>query len=85
MKTTIEIPDGLFREAKATAAREGISLKDFFTDAVAKKLGKERLRPPNRPAWAAAFGELKNLHKENKRIETIISAEFETIDEEQWR
>jgi hypothetical protein len=85
VKTTVEIPDALFREAKATAAREGISLKDFFTEAVAKKLGKNKSRVSSQPAWTAAFGELKSLHKENKRIDTTISTEFETIDEEEWR
>ncbi len=29
MKTTIEIPEKLFRKAKARAAMEGISLRDF--------------------------------------------------------
>ena len=33
MKTTLEIPDPLFRQAKATAAERGQSLEDFFTDA----------------------------------------------------
>lgn len=30
MKTTIEIPDSLFRQAKARAALDGISLRDLF-------------------------------------------------------
>jgi hypothetical protein len=30
MKTTIEIPDPLFRQAKARAAMEGLSLRDLF-------------------------------------------------------
>lgn len=85
MKTTIELPEALFREAKATAAREGISLKDFFTEAVARKLGKNEPYASKKPAWADAFGGLKHLHKENRRIEAVISAEFENIDEEQWR
>ena len=32
MKTTVEIPDELFREAKATAARNGTKLKDLVAD-----------------------------------------------------
>ena len=85
MKTTIELPDVLFREAKATAAREGITLKDFFTEAVANKLRKGESLTASAPAWAGGFGELKSLHRENKRIDKIISAEFGTIDEEEWR
>jgi len=32
MKTTIELPDGLLRETKATVARRGISLKLLMTN-----------------------------------------------------
>lgn len=30
MKTTIEIPEALFRQAKARAALEGLALRDLF-------------------------------------------------------
>ena len=33
VKTTLEIPDDLFREMKAAAALRGIKLRDFVTDA----------------------------------------------------
>jgi hypothetical protein len=36
------------------------------------------------PVWMAGFGELKFLHRENRRFEKIISAEFESTDEEDW-
>ena len=38
MKTTIDIPDELFREAKARAAMDGIKLKDLVADALRTKL-----------------------------------------------
>lgn len=38
MRTTIELPDALLREAKATAALRGVSLKTFFTEAVNRLL-----------------------------------------------
>ena len=38
MKTTIDLPDTLFRKAKATAAKEGVSLKSFITEAVKTRL-----------------------------------------------
>jgi len=34
MKTTLEIPDDLFREAKAMAVLEGIKLKDFVAESL---------------------------------------------------
>jgi hypothetical protein len=85
VKTTVEIPDALFRKAKAAAAEEGKSLKDFFTEAVSDKLGRASAGGPAPRAWESAFGGLKHLHRENKRIEKIIEDEFETIDEEEWR
>lgn len=38
MKTTVDLPDLLFRKAKATAAERGISLKNFITEAVETRL-----------------------------------------------
>jgi len=35
--------------------------------------------------WERAFGGLQDLHRENQRIERLISAEFESIDAEEWR
>lgn len=40
MKTTVEIPDELFREAKATAARNGAKLKDLIADGLRLALGR---------------------------------------------
>jgi hypothetical protein len=38
MRTTIELPDDLLKQAKARAALSGISLKEFFIQAVQQKL-----------------------------------------------
>ena len=38
MKTTLEIPDFVFRRAKAVAAELGIPLREFVTQAVKEKL-----------------------------------------------
>jgi hypothetical protein len=51
MRITVDMPDPLFRRAKAAAALEGQSLKDFFIEAVEARLqagvGHAR-RPPRR-------------------------------------
>jgi hypothetical protein len=81
VKTTLEIPDSLFRRAKAKAAAEGIPLRQFVTEAVAAKLnGKPAADKP----WMKSIGGLKHLHKENVRIQKLIDEEFETIDAEEW-
>lgn len=40
MRTTVELPPGLMRAAKARAAEQGLSLKEFFSRAVAAELGR---------------------------------------------
>ena len=38
MKTTLEIPDAIFRRAKSVAAQRGIPLRAFVTEAAQEKL-----------------------------------------------
>ncbi len=45
MKTTLELPDDLFVEAKATAARRRISLKTLFTRALERELRPQATEP----------------------------------------
>jgi DNA-binding XRE family transcriptional regulator len=44
MKTTLEIPDPVFRRAKSAAAENGIPLREFVTEAVKdeRRLNKSR-------------------------------------------
>jgi hypothetical protein len=50
MRTTIEMPDELLVQAKGRAAMAGVSLRDFFIEAVRQKLEavpkKVRRAPP---------------------------------------
>ena len=83
MKTTLEIPDNIFRRAKSAAAERGIPFREFVTEAVKDKLAagaKATTRP-----WMAAFGKLKHLHKETERINRWIEEDSEKIDPEMWR
>ena len=82
MKTTVEIPDRLFREAKAAAAQRGIPLKELFAEALRERL---RSKAGAEPRWMKAFGGLRDLHRENKRLDRLIEREFGVIDEEDWR
>lgn len=80
MKTTLEIPDPIFRKAKARAAASGIPLRQFITEAVADKLATT---PPSQDKpWMRGFGALRHLHKETVRIQRLIDEEFETIEPE---
>jgi hypothetical protein len=84
MKTTLEIPDELFRQMKAAAALRGVKLKDFVTSAITDQLArsksaesawsKKRMPPPPKVAKT----ELKRIHK-------LIERESEHIDLEDWQ
>ena len=63
MKTTIDLPDPLFRRAKATAAVEGVTLKAFITKAVESKLDAA---PKD---WRQVIANLPRVPKET--LETI--------------
>ena len=82
VKTTLEIPDPLFRRAKAFAAQQGISLKDLVNDAIARRL-ESAARPPVKPAWKDVFGELRSLRSETARVMARIDADSEQIDEDE--
>lgn len=82
MKTTLEIPDGVFRRAKARAAEQNIPLCRFVSDAVADKL--QANAPSRRNARRVLAGRLRHLRKETARVDALIEREFERIEPEEW-
>jgi hypothetical protein len=83
MKTTLEIPDPVFRRAKSAAAERGVPFREFVTEAVREKLAAKK--KGGRKPWLKHIGKLKHLHKETTRINRIIEEETERIDPEMWR
>jgi hypothetical protein len=82
MKTTLEIPDGVFRRAKSKAAERGIPLRQFVTEAMEEKL---KVAPVNgQKPWMKHLGKLKDLRKETERIHRVIEEAFEQTDAEIW-
>jgi len=79
VKTTVEIPDPLFRRAKSTAAERGQTLKQFLTEALKEKLAHGK---SGGPGWMQGFGGLRRLRKETARIQARIDEAFETIEPE---
>jgi hypothetical protein len=80
VKTTLEIPDVLFRRAKSVAAERGIPLRQFVTEAVQEKLKTTSQEKP----WMRHLGKLEHLHSERKQIEKRVEEAFEQIDREVW-
>lgn len=80
MKTTLEIPDPIFRRAKARAAKRGVPLRQFVSEAVEDKLRAES--PASRRPWLTLAGKLGHLRRESARINARIEKEFEVIEPE---
>jgi hypothetical protein len=81
VKTTVELPDELFRRAKAMAATQGMSMKTLLSEAVEERLRRDGSRPTE-PAWKALAGALAPLRKETRRINALIDDEFGHVDED---
>src|SRR5947208_9158133 len=85
MKTTIELPEALFRRAKSMAVQEGVTLKQLLTEALESRLDTRRGARNGKaaaPRWMRAYGALQHLRHERKAIERAIESEFEKIEPE---
>ncbi|MHC4393391.1 MAG: hypothetical protein ACYTFT_01515 [Planctomycetota bacterium] len=83
MRTTIDLPDDLFREAKATAALRGQSLKDLVAEALRERLDRLAARPATERGWRSVFG--KGRPKDVGAVQDLIDEEFSHVDEVTWR
>ena len=81
VKTTVEIPNSLFREAKTAAASRGQSLKTFLTEALKEKLS--RPRRGQTPDWPVPPPKLAK--GEMRRVQSTIDDEFSRINAEDWK
>jgi hypothetical protein len=83
MKTTLDIPDKIFRRAKSQAAEQGIPLRQFVVEAIEQKL--RDVPPSGQKPWMKHIGKLKHLRKETARIDKFIEDAFEAIEPELWK
>lgn len=75
MRTTVELPPELMREAKARAAAQGESLKALLTRAVASELGKSRHRETGIQVRLPLFGNPKGepVHVTSEDIGRVLA------------
>ena len=85
MKTTVDLPDATFRQAKTVAAAHGMTLKRFLTEALEERLrrytvetGTDDIEAP----WMAGFGALSDIADENRYVLDLIEEEFEKLSPE---
>jgi len=81
MKTTLEMPDELFRRAKTTAAQRGQSLKQLVTVALERELAGPvagARTSKRRQTEVAAF--LRELEKTSKKISAAWPEGVSAVD-----
>ena len=84
MKTTVEVPDNLYRQIKARAALQGQSIKAFFLDALREKLGMAVEGEEDKGlGWRVAFGAADP--EAVAEVQKIIDEEFSKIDPDDWK
>jgi hypothetical protein len=79
-KTTLEIPDVIFRRAKMVAAERGIPFRALVSEALADKLRIQS--DSSKKPWMNTFGKLRDLHKETAKVNRIIEEAFDQIETE---
>jgi hypothetical protein len=83
VKTTLEIPDALFRRVTSRAAERGQTLEALVIEALQEKLAAGTGQAVSaEPEWMQGFGKLRRLRKETKRIQTRVDEVFEVIEPE---
>jgi metal-responsive CopG/Arc/MetJ family transcriptional regulator len=74
MRTTVDLPDPLFRELKAEAARRGTSLKKVIRDAVEVEIRKAETKNARRVKFPVVPSrEPATLNLTNAEIEDLLT------------
>lgn len=81
MKTTLNLPDEIFRQSKACAALRGQSLKSFVAEALAAQLAAGSAHD-REPPWRTLFGAA--TRRQTNEVDAVIAAEFGQIDRALW-
>lgn len=84
MRTTIDLPDSLFRALKIRAAEENLSLKELAVAAFNHYLGVNDEESQTKP-WMKAVESARGLEPEIDRVQETIDAEFGTVDADEWK
>lgn len=82
MKTTVELPDPLYRRLKATAAIQGKTVKDYLVEAVRDKLAATTPKSKRKTGWRAVYGAADAA--EVAELQRILNQEPSAVDPEGW-
>lgn len=84
MKTTVELPDELLRNARLYAAERGKTFKSVLIEALDLLMFNGQSQP-TRPGWEALAGAFASDSEETAEIQAYIDREFSRIDPEDWK
>jgi hypothetical protein len=74
MRTTIDIPDALFRRTKALAAARGLTLKQVIINAVEREISPARAAPAGKQRTR-----LPLIHLEPGRVLDLTGFDFDDL------
>ena len=83
MKTTLELPESLFKRAKALAAQRGQTMTTFVRSALESKISSDERSAEEKP-WMQ-FAGVHTDHEESRKIMASIEDSCGQVDEEDWK
>jgi enoyl-CoA hydratase/carnithine racemase len=84
MKTTVELPEKLYKNAKALAKRKKKTLRELLIDAL-KKIVAEADEVTMQPEWMHCVGKFSGSKNETEAIQEIINADLGQVNESEWK
>jgi hypothetical protein len=85
MQTTLRIDDDLYREAKAEAARQGITLTRFLQEGLRLRLQRARSTAATVPTRFRTYSEAKPFPLDDSQLKDLANRAQEAADIEKLR
>lgn len=84
MKTTVNIRDDLFRQAKARAALLGLTFGGFLEDALARALVERDANGDSLEKWAASLPKISKAA--GKELQSALDdPDFRPVEPQMWK
>jgi hypothetical protein len=84
MKTTLTLPDEIFRQAKARAALRGQSLGKFMEQSLVKALTENDETQPGVGPWLRSLPRVSPTAAADLE-QTLAESDFRQVDEAMWQ
>lgn len=79
MKTTLDLPDEIVKNARASAAGRGETLRDYVAAAIESRLRREG----GKRGWRSVYGAVRR--SEVAAIDRIVTRDLEKIEPDDWQ